>query len=101
MVAWTGIEHFSVGRFDPPPSVDELEDAVVSTASYFLFAISLISLIKQNLGFWHTWQLDLRPRWPLGEEYSPGRSEARSLRTARIHPSLTSIIQASNRRQCN
>ncbi|XP_043715993.1 probable tRNA N6-adenosine threonylcarbamoyltransferase, mitochondrial isoform X2 [Telopea speciosissima] len=67
MVAWTGIEHFRLGRFDPPPPPDEPEDSV----------------------------FDLRPRWPLGEEYSEGRSEARSLRRARMHPSLTSIIQAS------
>lgn len=44
-----------------------------------------------------TLQLDLRPRWPLGEEYSQGRSEARSLKTARMHPSLTSIIRGSAR----
>ncbi|KAK3036050.1 hypothetical protein RJ639_030751 [Escallonia herrerae] len=67
MIAWTGIEHFRVGRFDPPPPVNELVDTL----------------------------LDLRPRWPLGEELARGRSEARSMRTARIHPSLTSIIQAS------
>ncbi|KAB1218977.1 putative tRNA N6-adenosine threonylcarbamoyltransferase, mitochondrial [Morella rubra] len=67
MVAWTGIEHFRMGRFDPPPPADEPEDLMY----------------------------DLRPRWPLGEEYAEGRSEARSLRRARIHPSLTSIIQAS------
>ncbi|XXG43144.1 hypothetical protein AAC387_Pa01g3251 [Persea americana] len=68
MVAWTGIEHFRMGRFDPPPPADEADD--------FVF--------------------DLRPRWPLGEEYAEGRSEARSLRRARIHPSLTSIIQAAS-----
>ncbi|EEF50357.1 O-sialoglycoprotein endopeptidase, putative [Ricinus communis] len=67
MVAWTGIEHFRIGRFDPPPPADEPEDIMY----------------------------DLRPRWPLGEEYAEGRSKARSLKTARIHPSLTSIIQAS------
>ncbi|KAG5231224.1 hypothetical protein OIU78_015847 [Salix suchowensis] len=71
MVAWTGIEHFCMGRFDPPPPADEHEDYVY----------------------------DLRPRWPLGEEYAEGRSEARSLRTARIHPSLTSIIQSSLQQQ--
>ncbi|KAF5731652.1 hypothetical protein HS088_TW18G00336 [Tripterygium wilfordii] len=71
MVAWTGIEHFRMGRFDPPPPADEPEDFVY----------------------------DLRPRWPLGEEYAEGRSEARSLRKARIHPSLTSIIQASLQQQ--
>ncbi|GAA0156706.1 RNA processing factor [Lithospermum erythrorhizon] len=71
MVAWTGIEHFRMGRFDPPPPANEPEDAV----------------------------LDLRPRWPLGEEYAEGKSEARSLRTARIHPSLTSIIQASQKQK--
>ncbi|XP_030491731.2 probable tRNA N6-adenosine threonylcarbamoyltransferase, mitochondrial isoform X2 [Cannabis sativa] len=71
MVAWTGIEHFRVGRFDPAPPAEEPEDFVY----------------------------DLRPRWPLGEEYAEGKSEARSLRTARIHPSLTSIIQASLQQQ--
>ncbi|GAU25652.1 hypothetical protein TSUD_265780 [Trifolium subterraneum] len=67
MVAWTGIEHFRVGRYDPPPPAEDPED----------------------------YQYDIRPRWPLGEEYAEGRSEARSVRTARIHPSLTSLIQAS------
>ncbi|OAY76931.1 putative tRNA N6-adenosine threonylcarbamoyltransferase, mitochondrial [Ananas comosus] len=71
MIAWTGIEHFRLGRYDPPPPPDEAEDA----------------------------QLDLRPRWPLGEEYSKGRSEARSLKRARIHPSLTSIIRGSTTQQ--
>ncbi|XP_022147098.1 probable tRNA N6-adenosine threonylcarbamoyltransferase, mitochondrial [Momordica charantia] len=71
MVAWTGLEHYCVGRFDPPPPVDEPEDTMY----------------------------DVRPRWPLGEEYTEGRSVARSLRTARIHPSLTSIIQASLQQQ--
>ncbi|KAK4788010.1 hypothetical protein SAY86_019329 [Trapa natans] len=71
MVAWTGIEHFRMGRFDPPPPADEPDDIVY----------------------------DLRPRWPLGEEYDKGRSEARSLRKARIHPSLTSMIQASLKEQ--
>ncbi|KAG5538585.1 hypothetical protein RHGRI_019234 [Rhododendron griersonianum] len=75
MIAWTGIEHFRVGRFDPPPPADEAEDTIVFVCS-------------MN-------QLDLRPRWPLGEEYAEGKSEARSLKTARIHPSLTSMIQAS------
>ncbi|XP_077235496.1 glycoprotease 1 [Tasmannia lanceolata] len=71
MIAWTGIEHFRLGRYDPPPPADEPED--------FVF--------------------DLRPRWPLGEEYAEGRSEARSLKRARLHPSLTSIIQASSQQR--
>ena len=29
MVAWTGIEHFRMDRFDPPPPADEPEDFVV------------------------------------------------------------------------
>lgn len=29
MIAWTGIEHFRVGRFDPPPPADEAEDTIV------------------------------------------------------------------------
>ncbi|KAH9627453.1 hypothetical protein KSS87_006144 [Heliosperma pusillum] len=68
MVAWTGIEHFRVGRFDPPPPVHDAEDTVY----------------------------DIKARWPLGEEYAEGRSEARSIRTARIYPSLTSLIQGSS-----
>ncbi|CAK8572751.1 unnamed protein product [Lathyrus sativus] len=68
MIAWTGIEHFRVGRYDPPPPAEDPED--------FFY--------------------DVRPRWPLGEEYAEGRSESRFLRTARVHPSLTSLIQASS-----
>ncbi|CAA0820367.1 Probable tRNA N6-adenosine threonylcarbamoyltransferase- mitochondrial [Striga hermonthica] len=71
MIAWTGIEHFRVGRYDPPPPACEPDDA----------------------------QLDLRPRWPLGQVFAQGKSEARSLKTARVHPSLTSIIQASAKQQ--
>ncbi|KAG2597070.1 probable tRNA N6-adenosine threonylcarbamoyltransferase, mitochondrial isoform X2 [Panicum virgatum] len=67
MIAWTGIEHFIAGRFEDPPAADEPDDT----------------------------QYELRPRWPLGEEYSEGRSVARSLKTARVHPSLTSMIQGS------
>uniref|UniRef100_A0A0D3EMU0 N(6)-L-threonylcarbamoyladenine synthase n=1 Tax=Oryza barthii TaxID=65489 RepID=A0A0D3EMU0_9ORYZ len=67
MIAWTGIEHFIAGRFDDPPAVDEPDDL----------------------------QYDLRPRWPLGEEYSDGRCVARSMKTARVHPSLASMIQGS------
>jgi hypothetical protein len=29
MVAWTGIEHFRVGRYDPPPPAEEPEDFLV------------------------------------------------------------------------
>lgn len=71
MVAWTGIEHFCMGRFDPPPPANEPEDTMY----------------------------DIRSRWPLGEEYAEGRSEARSVRKARIHPSLTAIIQGSGSAQ--
>ncbi|MQM04341.1 hypothetical protein Taro_037138 [Colocasia esculenta] len=28
MVAWTGLEHFRLGRFDPPPPANEPEDFV-------------------------------------------------------------------------
>ncbi|KAI0500165.1 hypothetical protein KFK09_018374 [Dendrobium nobile] len=71
MVAWTGIEHFLLGRFDQPPPAREPEDYVY----------------------------DIRPRWPLGEEYLHGKSEARSLKRARIHPSLTSIIKSSSQQK--
>lgn len=67
MVAWTGIEHFRLGRWEPPPLGEEPEDG---------------------------W-LDLRPRWQLGEIFAEGRSNSPSLRRARIHPSLTSSIQMS------
>lgn len=39
MVAWTGIEHFRMGRFDPPPSANELEDARVSLLSSLILII--------------------------------------------------------------
>ncbi|TYH58751.1 hypothetical protein ES332_D08G176000v1 [Gossypium tomentosum] len=71
MIAWTGIENFRVGRYDPPPPANDPDD--------FMY--------------------DLRPRWPLGEEYAEGRSEARSLRRARVHPSLSSLVQASLQQQ--
>lgn len=29
MVAWTGLEHFRVGRFDPPPPAVEPDDFMV------------------------------------------------------------------------
>lgn len=29
MVAWTGIEQFRVGRYDPPPPAEDPEDYVV------------------------------------------------------------------------
>lgn len=28
-MAWTGLEHFCVGRYDPPPPAEESEDFVV------------------------------------------------------------------------
>ncbi|KAJ3679849.1 hypothetical protein LUZ60_016127 [Juncus effusus] len=67
MIAWTGIEHYIAGRFEPPPPPNEPDN----------------------------FQYDLRPRWPLGEEYLQGKSEARSIKRARVHPSLTSIIRDS------
>lgn len=35
MIAWTGIEHFLSGRFDPPPPANEPEDAMVCSAILF------------------------------------------------------------------
>ncbi|KAK9143347.1 hypothetical protein Syun_012747 [Stephania yunnanensis] len=29
MIAWTGIEHFTWGRYDPPPPADEPDDALL------------------------------------------------------------------------
>ncbi|TYJ22843.1 hypothetical protein E1A91_A08G151900v1 [Gossypium mustelinum] len=71
MIAWTGIENFRAGRYDSPPPANDPDD--------FMY--------------------DLRPRWPLGEEYAEGSSDARSLRRARVHPSLTSLVQASLQQQ--
>lgn len=39
MIAWTGIEHFRMGRFDPPPPADEPDDAMVSLIFMSLFVI--------------------------------------------------------------
>ena len=38
MVAWTGIEHFKLGRIQKPPPIDEPEDVYVSW-SKFLFTL--------------------------------------------------------------
>ena len=38
MVAWTGIEHFKLGRIQNPPPIDEPEDVYVSW-SKFLFTM--------------------------------------------------------------
>lgn len=48
MVAWTGIEHFCVGRFDPPPPADDPEDVVVSWKVDCLWVV-LIALSKGRL----------------------------------------------------
>lgn len=39
MVAWTGLEHFRVGRYDPPPPANEPEDYVVCFLIWFLIMI--------------------------------------------------------------
>ena len=39
MVAWTGIEHFRMGRFDPPPPADEPEDFVVCLNNWLTFLL--------------------------------------------------------------
>ncbi|KAF8379294.1 hypothetical protein HHK36_028727 [Tetracentron sinense] len=128
MVAWTGIEHFCLGRYDPPPPADEPEDYLHVGVVFSLIHDRLPMVLRLNLeaggilveelspysteyrlrivlvgphGLTNTGSslFDLRPRWPLGEEYTEGRSEARSMRRARMHPSLTSIIQASLQQQ--
>lgn len=40
MIAWTGIEHFRMGRYESPPPPNEPEDAVVR--SFFIFFIAKI-----------------------------------------------------------
>lgn len=35
MIAWTGIEHFRMGRFDPPPPATEPDDVKVSLFPMF------------------------------------------------------------------
>lgn len=50
MVAWTGIEHFRMGRFDPPPPAVESEDFVVgfkllNTNNYLQFVLFCPSFI--------------------------------------------------------
>ncbi|CAK9186537.1 unnamed protein product [Ilex paraguariensis] len=40
MVAWTGIEHFRVGRFDPPPPANEPEDTLVCSSFLCFFSQS-------------------------------------------------------------
>lgn len=64
MVAWTGIEHFRVGRYDPPPPAEEPEDCMVCflnidnlkhflSAYYaFLLWISIESLFSEKHKVW-------------------------------------------------
>lgn len=48
MVAWAGIEHFRMGRFDPPPPPYEPEDTVVCfnylkfTCHYFSYCLGIL-----------------------------------------------------------
>lgn len=37
MIAWTGIEHFHMGRYDPPPPACEPDDAVVRLFLFWLW----------------------------------------------------------------
>lgn len=37
MIAWTGIEHFRMGRYDPPPPAEEPEDFVVCFLEHWQF----------------------------------------------------------------
>lgn len=50
MVAWTGIEHYRMGRFDPPPPADEPEDFMVCFNILFTYYdhISFIYPLKKN-----------------------------------------------------
>lgn len=51
MVAWTGIEHFQMGRFDPPPPANEPEDAVVClsvTLNFGFFCHAFVGLILNS-----------------------------------------------------
>lgn len=43
MIAWTGIEHFRMGRYDPPPPACEPEDAMVR-----LFCFRLITALQSS-----------------------------------------------------
>lgn len=44
MIAWTGIEHFHMGRYDPPPPACEPEDAMVR-----LFCLLTILLDRKSV----------------------------------------------------
>lgn len=49
MIAWTGIEHFVVGRFEDPPADDERDDMqVCSLACIYFLQKFLWSLLKFN-----------------------------------------------------
>ncbi|KAL6004853.1 glutamated carboxypeptidase [Asimina triloba] len=47
MIAWTGIEHFRLGRFDPPPPADEPEDSMPVLEARSCLRIALF---KASLG---------------------------------------------------
>lgn len=50
MIAWAGIEHFRMGRYDPPPPACEPEDAVVCL---FFFVHCMIKTYSACLDFCH------------------------------------------------
>lgn len=55
MVAWTGIENFRVGRFEPPPPANDPEDYVVCNETCSLCPWLIIARLKWLFGifFWY------------------------------------------------
>lgn len=54
MVAWTGIEHYCMGRFDPAPSADKAEEFVVcSQYSLLLFIVPSYPFLYVIALFWN------------------------------------------------
>ena len=45
MVAWTGLEHFLVGRFDPPPPAIEPDDYVVRSLNKAQYVLERFQVI--------------------------------------------------------
>lgn len=49
MIAWTGIEHFQMGRYDPPPPACEPADALVSHFPFFFWLLEVCNVTAFGL----------------------------------------------------
>jgi len=72
MVAWAGLERLALGLTDPPPSLEQVA----------------LEMDGMNTGV----DVELKPRWPLGERDPRGMMKAKGMKKSRISAALTPAI---------